>query len=644
MKFAKKIVVALAIAGSCAAWAVNPDLPQVEILGKNYYEYKIKKGDSLFGIAKEFGWDLNTLSSLNPKAISPLEKGMKIYYPAAGNATNVASATEQVATVRKPLNHKVKLGETVFGISKIYDIPVETIFELNPTAKEGIREGETLRLSASAETPNAEYYVIRKGDTLSKVARDNHTTVAAIMKENPGVSERNFRAGETIRLPEEGTGLIQVKKVFKEAKLAAIDSYKVGKKDTWSTISEKTGVSESELRKANPEVGEKLKNKAQIAIPQIDTIVSERVVVERDPRELTPEGIKDIYQDVHQIVGSVDSLGSVKVGILMSETSSKKDLEFVRGALTAIDKIKNSGVKVDLVVMDGNRTSTDVLTELSDVNPDIILLTSEKGIPAYLSEYAEVSQTPMVNTFDVRNELYTSNPYIIQLLTPSNYFNDEIAATVRKNFDGYELVFVGVIDPNDQLALALQEQWDKKKSHVLSYDELRNFKFQDDHNYLVYGDGVKKEEVSRLLNIVSDRQLENPLATISFFGRPNWIVYDESLSDKLHLTSTIIPSRFYYDKGSTEARQFEDGYKGLFGRSPQKSYPMYAGLGYDAALYFIESMAKTGFDMNAFSASRTGVQNEFQLSRPGNWTGLVNPVVYLVKFTPYDTIEKIPVK
>ena len=100
---------------------------------------------------------------------------------------------------------------------------------------------------------------------------------------------------------------------------------------------------------------------------------------------------------------------------LLSEPAARKDLEFTRGFLTGVDRLKHSGIKLNITVVNGNRTSTDVLTELSDLNPDIVFLTTEKGIPSYLSEYAEVSQTPLVNTFDVKNELYTRNPYVIQL-------------------------------------------------------------------------------------------------------------------------------------------------------------------------------------------------------------------------------------
>ncbi len=56
-----------------------PSLPVVEILGKNYYVYEIKKGDSLFGISRAYGWDYDQLQQLNPKAVSPLQKGMERY-------------------------------------------------------------------------------------------------------------------------------------------------------------------------------------------------------------------------------------------------------------------------------------------------------------------------------------------------------------------------------------------------------------------------------------------------------------------------------------------------------------------------------------------------------------------------------------
>ena len=74
---------------------------------------------------------------------------------------------------------------------------------------------------------------------------------------------------------------------------------------------------------------------------------------------------------------------------------------------------------------------------------------------------------------------------------------------------------------------------------------------------------------------------------------------------------------------------------------PVKSYPLYAALGFDASKYFIDGLYDVAGDINDMKPSTNGVQSDFSLMRPTNWSGMVNPVVYLVRFTPGNQIEKI---
>ena len=68
-------------------------LPVTNVNGRNYYVYQVSGDESLFGIAKKFGWDDNLLAEQNPGAASNLKKGRKLYYPAPDNsASSVASA------------------------------------------------------------------------------------------------------------------------------------------------------------------------------------------------------------------------------------------------------------------------------------------------------------------------------------------------------------------------------------------------------------------------------------------------------------------------------------------------------------------------------------------------------------------------
>lgn len=649
MKHMTSLLVSIAIIFVGFSMNGANNLPKVEILGKNYYVYTVKKGDSLFGISRDYNWDYTELQRLNPKAVSPLQKGMKIYYPTEEMTSDndIVSSGDLDENIVTPVSHVVRRGETVYGISRMYKIPEDRIYALNPPSRKGIKVGEVLHLqsedqqNANGTTPL--YYTIKKGDTLYAVARANDTTVAEIMKQNPGISEKNFKEGAIIRLPQKGAGIKKTKTQVQEERLESFSSYKVEKKDTWDTISDKTGVDKKDLLEANQLNGSKLKKNSLITVPQIEEVTVEKVVVDEDPREMSADGIASIYDDVHGISDSIAST-SIKVVLLLSEPTTRKDLEFSRGFLSGVDKLKSGSAGIELTILDGNRPSTEILEKLSEITPDILFLTTEKGIPTYLSEYAEISQTPMVNTFDVKNELYTRNPYVIQLLTPSAYFNDEVAARIGNDYKEYELFFVGDEDNNDQVSTALKHLRNDASFKNISVEELKSLSLNENSKYLFYGYPAKKDQVVELLDAVVELKNQNPTVETAVLGRPSWIVYEESEKDKYHKNNVIIPSRFYYDKDSTPARVFVNYYSSLFDRQPAMAFPMYAAVGYDCALYFINGMSQAGKDVNYIGASVAGAQSDFELIRPGNWTGLMNPVVYLVRFTPYNTVEKINVK
>lgn len=132
--------IALGASVSLSSSAKENALSVVELLGEKYYVYKAKNGDSLFGIARTFGWDDKILAELNPSVVSPLKKGMLIYYP-TGEKVKINDAAFEIFSEQTELHHEVKRGETVYSIAKMYNIPVEKIYALNPSSRNGIRSG-----------------------------------------------------------------------------------------------------------------------------------------------------------------------------------------------------------------------------------------------------------------------------------------------------------------------------------------------------------------------------------------------------------------------------------------------------------------------------------------------------------------------
>lgn len=639
-------LVLLTLLISAATLFSAPRLPIVEILGSRYYVYETKKDDTLFGIARQYGWDDSELKRLNPNALSPLKKGTKVYYPVKymANRADKDTVSDLTAYEAQPVMHLIKRGETVYSIARMYDMPVDAIYKLNPGSKTGIREGELLKIKDSETQPageNPEFYTIKSGNTLYSVAKEFGTTVAALMKLNPGISERNFKAGDIIRIPERGTGVNTITTKVEESTIESFATYEVKKNDTWESISEKTGVDKEKLVEANS--GAKLKAKEIIGVPEIAVTTVDRQITDHDPREETPEGRRDIYEDTHDIA-SAEEADSVRMAIVLYEPSTRKDQEFSRGFLTGVDKLKRGNTHIAVKIIDGTEASSDVIEGLGDFRPDMIFITSDKNIPSYLSDYATVHAVTVVNVFDIKSEEYTSNPYFIQLLTPSTYFNDEIAAWLGSEKKDATLIFAGTVEENDQLAQALRQIWPKEDvQHKFDTDGLKDITYWNSDKYIIYGSDTKKSDVAKLLETVKEIRNDNPGVDITLVGRPNWIVFDEQLGDELHQADALIPSRFYYDKESYDGRRFAAEYKRVFDMTPVKSFPNYAALGFDVCTYFIPEMARTGGDLNALRSSLSGAQSEFALTRPSNWSGFYNPVVYMVRFTPYGSIEKIKV-
>ncbi len=628
--------------------AAEPSLPRTEILGKEYYYHEIQKGESIYGVAKKYGWDLEELVRLNPTTSSDMKKGQRLYYP-TGRVTVVTEIGNEEAAEQpelEPIRHLVKKGETVYGISKQYGVPLEAIYAQYPEARYGIKAGETLIIpqSASIVSDKYLYYVIKPGDTLYGLAKKYHTTVESLLEANPGVSERNFRIGDTIRIAMD-TGKRRIHtELVEESRLSSIDTYKVKKNDTWTTISRKTGVDEATLREVNETTRKPEKNDI-ITVPVIETVKVEKEVEQTDPRELTAEGIQEIYDSIHRIDSDVEQLREVRVALLLDDPKSKKDIDFTRGVLMALETKKRAPYKINLKVIDGTESTQSVTGKLDSFEPNILLATADKAFPAFLADYGETNHIEIVNAFDVKNELYEDNPSMVQVLPPSALFNEQVAEQLADDYKGREILMVGVKDDNDAIADLLLEKMQGATVKKLSVNSLADYAFTDNGSYLIYAYPQKKEEVKEILNAVGKGREKSQYCDITVVGRPSWITLTDNFRDTFGDAEVVVPARCWYDPESSEGKDFLDTYAEMFGGSPVKSFPNFAVSGYDLANFFIESTVKNGGDFNRpLYGDPHGLQTDYTLKRVSNWGGFVNPVSYIVRFHPSGYVDKAKVR
>lgn len=164
---------------------------------KEYIYIKVKKGDTLNKIAREYNTTVEELVSLNnipnPNLIY-INQNLKV----PSNQKNQNNSTEYNAN--NYINYIVKRGDTLSKLALQYSTTVGELVNLNNIKNANvIYVGQLLRIP---EYESQKYYIykIQYGDTLTKIARQFNTSISEVAKTN-GIKNVNIiYAGNVLRI------------------------------------------------------------------------------------------------------------------------------------------------------------------------------------------------------------------------------------------------------------------------------------------------------------------------------------------------------------------------------------------------------------------------------------------------------------
>ena len=167
--------------------------------------HKVRRGQTLGGIAQRYGTSARTLQRLNGlRSAHFIRIGQRLRVPLRGKGRRSTTRSVQVARAASQDGvHTVRRGESLGKIAQRYNTTVAALQRLNGIKNAAlIPVGKKLRLSA--DSPGKARYVkhrVRRGQTLGSIARRYGTKVSILKRLNGVKNVRRLQIGQVLRIP-----------------------------------------------------------------------------------------------------------------------------------------------------------------------------------------------------------------------------------------------------------------------------------------------------------------------------------------------------------------------------------------------------------------------------------------------------------
>jgi LysM repeat protein len=178
--------------------------------------YRVRRGDTLSKIARQFAVPVYKLKAINHLDRDVIHVGQKLHLQSAA-PTRSASADDHD---EEPREYTVRRGDTLSKIALRFDVGLSFLRQLNKLKSDLIRPGQKLRLRASRLEEAV--HVVKEGETLTEIARRYRVSVSQLQRLNALVGDRILigqklrlkDAASTVHIVERGDALWEIARAY----------------------------------------------------------------------------------------------------------------------------------------------------------------------------------------------------------------------------------------------------------------------------------------------------------------------------------------------------------------------------------------------------------------------------------------------
>jgi peptidoglycan endopeptidase LytF len=495
--------------------------------------------------------------------------------------------------------HEVKNGETLYSVSKQYNVSTSEIIKANPSAKRGLRRGMSIVIPILHESIDTVIYIlhsVRPLESFYSIKNKYGTTQEVLLEFNPQLVD-GFRSGMTIKIPQ-----------FDE-------------------------VDVTEKIESTPE---------NEAVSYLDEL-KERKSKFKKKEVYNIAFLLPLYLDKNDTIETFQNLN--KVDELFKKTPYA--LEFYSGAKIAIDSLVNLGLALNVHVHDtkNNAQETyDIVTQKQFDSMDLVIgpfysknfkiaseILSRRGVPtvAPLSTKGNLLEK-IPNSFQVqptkKRQVSYMSEYILEKYSESNILLVRKDSSEEKMYSDWMLSSLTIDSLNFKEILV-----DSKQSVIDSiYHELDSMA----ETNVILVPSLEKDFVTDLLTKLNATRD----TSIVVFGMPDWYHFNTLDYDYLMNLNVHMPTSGVLSYSDSLTKFFVDTYQEQTDSDPSQKFSF---LGFDVTFYFLtQLMNYGGIASNLFMEPMELLNLNFDFNYQRNQdNGSRNQSVQIIKYEDLNIIR-----
>ncbi len=176
-------------------------VPEWDAPSTSYTVHRVRRGETLSGIASRYGTSVRTLMDMNNlRSANRIGTGQQLQVPEGRPRATYAS---NPIPPGQEIQYTVRGGDSLWLLASRYGTTIDRLKRDNNLSSTMLRPGQSLRIrsASAAPTTSGGTYVVQRGDTLGRIAQRQGVSLSSLMSVN-GLSKRStIFPGQRLSIP-----------------------------------------------------------------------------------------------------------------------------------------------------------------------------------------------------------------------------------------------------------------------------------------------------------------------------------------------------------------------------------------------------------------------------------------------------------